>query len=135
MPIQTPDRQPPHPGHQRTACITHRSRLVMSDWRVAEAHNQAVFRQRNEQIRATQADGEPVWFVCECGDRTCVEAIQLSPEEYEAVRSDPLTFALAVNHENPEAEAVITENDRYAVVAVISQTARDLAQRTDPRRR
>lgn len=107
----------------------------MNDWRLQEAHNEVRFRDRNERILQTTTNSdEDVWFVCECGDRTCTTSIHLGVPEYEAVRADATTFAIALNHENPECEAVVTENDRYATVTKIYPPARNLARQTNPRR-
>jgi 3,4-dihydroxy-2-butanone 4-phosphate synthase len=104
------------------------------DWRLQEAHNQTVFRQRNERIRETLSRGDPGWFVCECGDRACLEAISLHINEYETVRADPTHFVIAINHENPECETIIHQTDRYATVAILYTPARAFARKTDPRR-
>ena len=51
-------------------------------------------------------------YVCECGDATCVERIRLTRQEYEAVRDYSTRFAIAVDHENPEIDQLVTEGGR-----------------------
>jgi hypothetical protein len=93
------------------------------------------FRTRNETINTTvTSPTELVWFVCECGDKTCVEPISLYAAEYEDVRSDATHFALAVNHENPETENVLSETTRFETVHKFYPPAQALARRTNPRR-
>ncbi len=55
-------------------------------------------------------------FRCECGDRGCAHAIDLTRPEYESVRAEPIRFAIELNHENPETDCVVAEYERYAVV-------------------
>ena len=55
--------------------------------------NEEVFRRVNEQIeQVNEAFGSvagTMTLVCECGDTSCIEQIELTPEEYERLRSDP----------------------------------------------
>lgn len=135
MPIRPARSAATIPGHRRDhPADSPPLRPSVSDWRIQEAHNQAVFRQRNERIRDALTDSHAGLFVCECGDQTCLKAIELSTDEYEAVRAEATHFAIALNHENPECETVILETDRYATVALVYAPAKDLARRTNPRR-
>ena len=60
--------------------------------------------------------------------------IELTYTEYEAVRSLPVRFAIAVDHENPEVDAVVAERPRFAMLEKIGSRALALARATDPRR-
>jgi hypothetical protein len=105
-------------------------------WRDAETRNEVRSRSRNEWIdKASLSFGEKrlTTFVCECGDGTCTTSIRLTKPEYELVRSGSTHFALALNHENPEAETVIREYGRYAVVDKVEPSARRIALETNPR--
>ena len=107
-------------------------------WREQEARNEVRFRDQNEWINGmSQSFGieGPTTFVCECGDGACTVAIEMTKFEYESVRSDPRHFALAVDHENPETEHIVTEFARYAVVQKCDVFAVRLARESDPRRR
>ena len=95
----------------------------------AEARHQVRTRAFNEWIEgANESMGlhtgtDP--FRCECGDRACAHPIALTREEYESVRGYPTRFAIAHNHENPESDQVVSEHERYTIVAkLVGQTAR-----------
>jgi hypothetical protein len=110
----------------------------MDGWREQEARNEVGARDRNEWIlREDERFSGSVsvhTFVCECGDATCQEAIKLTTREYEAVRDYATRFALALNHENPEAEYLVSETSNYAVVEKIDAPYRRIVRATDPRR-
>jgi hypothetical protein len=110
----------------------------MDSWREQEARNEAGFRDRNEWIQRTNeqmvANGGGFGFVCESGDASCETAITLTMAEYEGVRSYPTRFAVAPNHENPEAEFVVGEHTLFTVVEKIDSPARRIVRETDPRR-
>jgi hypothetical protein len=111
--------------------------MAMSGWRRRESDKQARCRETNEAIAGRRSAGPAgptvESFVCECGDRGCTCAISLTLVEYESVRSYATHFALARNHENPESERVVEENERFAVVEAISGESVKLARRSDPR--
>jgi hypothetical protein len=108
------------------------------NWREQEARNEVLFRDQNEWIDSASRSfgvGGLTAFVCECGDVDCMDPIQMTKLEYESVRSESTHFALALNHENPEMEHVVTEFARYAVVQKIDEFAVRLARESDPRRK
>ena len=109
----------------------------MEWWREQEARNEVRFRAQNEWIeQASQSFASTAatdTFVCECGDATCVQPISLTTAEYEHVRSVATHFVVAVNHEDPEVERLVSENGRYAVVEKIFGAGLRLARATDPR--
>jgi hypothetical protein len=103
-------------------------------WREREARNEARFRTQNEWVE-TAADTPDLLlaFVCECGDGECGRSISLTTREYEFVRATSNRFAIALNHENPECEVVISECQRYAVVDKIEGWGLRISRETDPR--
>jgi hypothetical protein len=109
----------------------------MVNWREREARNETDARARNEWIDATSqsfdAHMPTETFVCECGDASCPSTIELSKAEYESVRAVSNRFAIAPDHENPEAEVVVSEGRRFAVVDKIEGWGLRLARATDPR--
>ena len=108
----------------------------MVSWREREARNEARFRDQNEWIEATNGSFGPnpqMAFVGECGDANCTETVNLSREEYEAVRSTANRFLIVPNHENPDNEQVVSEGPRFAVVAKIEGWGLVVARQTDPR--
>lgn len=111
----------------------------MSDWREQEATNQTIFREMNEWTEegndARLGVGHRIdSYPCECSDRSCTEPIRLSRAEYESVRAEPIRFAIALNHENPEIDRLVSENERFATVDKFHGKPARIARRTDPRR-
>jgi hypothetical protein len=110
----------------------------LDSWREQEARNEAGARERNEWIRGENQRfagvGKLHTFVCECGDGSCEAPIELTFDQYEAVRVYATRFAIAPNHENPEAEYVVREGAAFAVVEKIDEPYRRIVRETDPRR-
>ena len=101
--------------------------------------NEALFREVNERIREASTDffaserEQGVDFVCECSDATCYTPVELTLNEYEAVRSDPVHFLVAPGHLwHTEAERHVAGNDRHWVVEKVSVAGR-AAEAADPR--
>jgi len=95
-------------------------------------------RWRNEASLTRRAsfptDGFPD-IGCECSFDGCPTMISLTRAEYETVRGDGATFAIAIHHENPELDRVVVEHERYAVVEKWMREAGVMARETDPRQR
>ena len=72
--------------------------------------------------------------LCECADLRCTDAVQLTPQQYEAVRSEPRWFINAPGHQvNAQGWVqVISENERFVVVEKIGAAGK-LAEELDPR--
>jgi hypothetical protein len=103
------------------------------------AQNQALFREVNERLgeitgtlNATLARAE---WVCECANTGCSEPLEMSLDEYQALRQHGARFAVACDpkHVFAEVERVIERTDRYWVVEKIERAAR-VAVELDPRR-
>jgi hypothetical protein len=111
---------------------------LMVDWREQEARNETVFREMNEWTREANDERSverPLdSYICECSDRRCTDPINLTRPEYEAVRAVSIRFAIALNHENPELDRVLSENHRFATVEKFSSVGAKIARDTDPRR-
>jgi hypothetical protein len=103
------------------------------------ARTQSLFRDVNERVReinATFADFVPLGdWICECAENGCTQRIALTTEEYEQVRADATTFAVAAGQEHvfEQIEEVIGRSDRYWVVQK-GGAAGELVKRVDPRR-
>ena len=107
----------------------------MRDWRLDEAISQTIFREMNEWTEDNAAAGEERemnLYLCECGDSTCTDPISLTRNEYEAVRSVPVRFAIAVDHENAEVDHLVREFERYAVVDMVLAAPARVALAADP---
>jgi hypothetical protein len=92
------------------------------------ARNDAVFRAANERIEQAAADlraAEPLPFICECADTSCLELILLTRSEYEEVRRHSTWFVVASGHEDGSdgASRVVEERDAYAIVEKIGKGA------------
>ena len=110
-------------------------RRVVADMQERIGRNEATFRSINEDIergRDAEDDRTLVGFVCECGSAECSRLIELTPAEYEAVRSDPCRFAIVDGHELLEVEEIVERHDRYAVVRKLEASGA-VAKETDPR--
>ena len=98
------------------------------------ARNEAISRVVNERVRELRPEkgDELVGFLCECGDESCTETVQLSIHEYERIRSEPTHFIVVPGHEVLSVEAPVDENERYLVVRKNPEEA-SIALDTDPR--
>jgi hypothetical protein len=98
------------------------------------AANEAVFRAGNESIgKVTRGRSERTEFLCECGDPHCFQRVELSHEEYEAVRSHPARFFVASGHEDLTAgEVVVEERGQWTVVEKRGEE-RQIVERSNPR--
>ena len=99
--------------------------------------NEALFRQINErgeelnEAFATVTDR--MQLVCECGDRGCIEQINVSRAEYEEIRRDPSQFLIVPGHDAAGVEQTVKQDDGYAVVRKTDRDSIALAEQTDPR--
>jgi hypothetical protein len=104
--------------------------------RMRAAKNQSLFRQVNERVediaQSFDLDMQHLDFICECAHTDCVERLELSVGEYEAVRSAPTHFAVAGGHEIADVETVVERTSRYVVVAKLG-VGGELANKLDPR--
>lgn len=98
------------------------------------AANEAVFRAGNESIgKMMRARSEHTEFLCECGDPKCFQRVELSHEEYEAIRSHPARFLVSSGHEDLTAgEVVVEERGSWTVVEKRGEE-REIVERSDPR--
>jgi len=110
----------------------------MRDWLEQEVINEIEARRRNEWVEETNDSfGEAETsddYVCECSDARCTTTITLTRDEYEAVRKDGTHFAIAIDHENPLIDRVISENGQFAVVQKCFHAGRRMANESNPRR-
>ena len=98
------------------------------------AENEAAFREANEAIRAAERELDPpldrVPYICECDDVRCRATIRLTAEEYERIRDDGATFAIARGHHT--LGNIIEEHEDYVVVRK-PDGGGDVARSLDPR--
>jgi hypothetical protein len=102
------------------------------------AKNEALFRGVNERVRELKSEladterGALIDFICECGRSDCVDQVQVTISEYERVRAEPEHFLLKPGHELADVERVLSDGDRFIVVAKHEEEA-SVARATDPR--
>jgi hypothetical protein len=82
------------------------------------AKNETIFRAGNESIdKAAGGRVKKAPYLCECGEESCLARVELSPAEYQAVRSHPARFFVVPGHEDLTAgEVVVEQHDRFTVV-------------------
>jgi hypothetical protein len=97
--------------------------------------NEALFREVNEAVSGISEKFHSGTFeiVCECGNTSCTDRIELTRDEYEAVRSESTRFVIKPGHEIPDVETTVGSHDNYVVVMKVAPEAAEMAERTDPR--
>jgi hypothetical protein len=102
------------------------------------AQNEALFRIANERKKTWPAAqiaadaGETVRFFCECGHDDCLDQLALTRPQYEAVRRDPMQFAMLPRHVIPDTERVVEKHGSYVVVRK-HEDVRAMVEDLDPR--
>jgi hypothetical protein len=103
------------------------------DWREREARNQSVFRELNEWTRDENETASGSIGTCASAETGCTCSVSLTGHEYETVRTSPTMFAIAINHENPESDHVVSENRVFAAIETCFGEARLIALAANPR--
>jgi hypothetical protein len=96
------------------------------------AANEDVFRRVNEGIARGGWPGEPhapLGFRCECARLGCNTLIEISPADYERVRSRPDHFFALRGHEIPEVETVVETLGDVVIVEKLGAGAEEAAER------
>jgi hypothetical protein len=70
-------------------------------------------------------------IACECADTNCLEMIEISTDDYLAVRGEPRRFVVLPGHVIGDVETVLREGDTYAVVEK-KETAAQVAELLAP---
>ena len=100
------------------------------------ASTEALTRSLNERVAEIFERCEtfgPLNFMCECGIFDCGERIELTANEYDAIRLEPTHFFVHPDHVFYAIEFVVLEHtESYAVVEKVGAAAR-IAVATDPR--
>jgi hypothetical protein len=110
------------------------NQVVVDERSARLAANEAVFRAGNELIgKATRGLSDRTEFLCECGDPHCFRRVELSAEEYEAVRSHPARFLVVPGHEDLTAGEVVVEERGQWTVVEKRGGEREIVERSNPR--
>jgi hypothetical protein len=87
---------------------------------IRAARNQSLFRAVNEKLRgvsaALEAANESFVVACECADTSCLEMLEIAPQEYISVRENPRRFVVLAGHIYPDVEIVVEERATHVVV-------------------
>lgn len=98
--------------------------------------NEALFREVNEKVRDVSESfgvfSGTLTLVCECGDASCIEQVELRPEEYTAVREDAALFVIKPGHEAADVEEVVAHRGGYDVVKKHPSLPTEIAKATEP---
>ena len=97
------------------------------------ARNEALARAENEQRGDWFGTHSRVVFACECFDPDCEAMISLSREEYEAVRSKSIAFAVHAGHVDEQVERVAARNETHWVTEKTTPDGMRVAEELDPR--
>jgi hypothetical protein len=100
------------------------------------ARNEATSKEINEGIEDALEESPAdrfVRMVCECGYKLCDRLIAITLPEYERVRTDACQFAVVRDHVIEDLEQVVTETDRFVVVAKRAGLPAAVAVEEDPR--
>jgi hypothetical protein len=81
--------------------------------------NQRAFRIGNERLRRAveeRGGGEPVPFLCECTDDTCMARVDLTLEEYAGIRRHENRFVILCDHPILPGGRIVQEDGFHQVV-------------------
>ena len=90
-------------------------------------------RRVNEAIERGHPPGARAIFLCECGNLGCNQRVELTIDQYEAVRCSFERFLIVPGHEIPWVEDVLERHPDYLVVAKRDDEAREMADKSDRR--
>jgi hypothetical protein len=101
-----------------------------SDRAARTAQNESLFREVNERVKELNTTFDALArraeWICECGNTGCLEPVQMSHEEYEAVRAlgDDCFFVKPDDaHVVLEFERIVERHERYWVVQKLGLAA------------
>lgn len=99
--------------------------------------NEALFREVNERIErvsgALQTGTDTLTILCECGNESCVDHIEVSLSDYERIRGESTLFFVRPGHEKADVEEIVEQHEGYHVVRKNSGPAAEMARELDPR--
>jgi hypothetical protein len=98
--------------------------------------NEALFREVNERIErvsgALRTGTDRMTILCECGDESCTDHLEVPIYEYERIRDDSTLFFVRPGHAKADVEDRVEHHDEYDVVRKEDRAA-DVARERDPR--
>jgi len=109
----------------------------VTDWREQEVRNETQSREINEWIQQsndTRGTGPANPYICECSDEACAATISLTHVEYEEVRAYGTHFAIALDHESPDLDLLVSERTGFSIIRKLPGFPARLATASDPRK-
>jgi hypothetical protein len=97
--------------------------------------NEALFREVNERIERlsqTLQATDSITILCECGDASCTDQIDISLSKYQRVRQESTLFFVRPGHEKSDVEHIVEQDEGYNVV-LKTDGAAEVARDRDPR--
>ena len=85
-------------------------------------------------IELSAAHGGIRRIVCECSRRTCVELLDVTVADYEAVRAHPTRLLVVPGHELADVQRVVTRTSSFAVVQEQQECLRMQSEATNGQR-
>lgn len=90
----------------------------MREKRLAE--NQTLFREANERLEQAVedhvAEAQRVPFLCECANAFCRGRVDLTLEQYSALRARENRFAIVPGHPRVDGERIVEHHEGFHVV-------------------
>ena len=81
--------------------------------------NQETFKRANERLESVVAErttaAERVPFLCECADSACMASVEMTLEDYGAVRADARHFLMLPEHLRSPGEEVVERRNGYEI--------------------
>jgi hypothetical protein len=92
------------------------SRSIKNEQLVRDRNRQTMIRLRRFFQHDTSASTTLLDFVCECSNLDCVERIELTIKDYEAIHVRQDRFMIREKHLTPAAEKVVEQHSAYSIV-------------------
>ena len=109
----------------------------MDDRQRRIGENEVLFRDVNERVKEVSSGFTvalpELEIVCECGDPSCAERIDIAVEDYARVRSEASWFVVRPGHVYSDVEGVVDRGDGYEIVEKNEGAPAELARQHDPR--
>ena len=93
------------------------------------SRNEAMYRSVNREIEhasreSGQGPHDRIEVLCECGEESCSETLELTFADYDGAHRQPDRFVVVPGHENEQIEHVVTRTAQYLVVDKFGEAER-----------
>jgi anti-anti-sigma factor len=100
--------------------ITRKQRIVKNEQEFRDYNNR---RLQAEPVAATN-DKDLIPFLCECGDRDCIEALMLTAAEFTEAHAAANLFIVKPGHIFPDIERILRDAGHFIIVQKITMQPR-----------